>query len=90
MRAEEKGSAFVGRSFVSGFRDSGFGMMEKTHQGGTDYDRYHHDMHRVRRRGAEPGHPAAAGRYRRGGALKRTPQQETVDKRACCLYNIFG
>lgn len=25
----------MGKSFVSGFRDSGLGMMEKTYQGGT-------------------------------------------------------
>ena len=35
--------------------------------------------------GAEPGHTAAAGRYRRTGALT----QVGVDKFSICLYNIF-
>lgn len=59
-------------------------MMGKTQQGGRFYDSHHDDLHGVRGGSAEPGHSAAAGRYRRTGALT----QVGVDKFSICLYII--
>ena len=57
-------------------------MMGKTQQGGRFYDSHHDDLHGVRGGGAEPGHTAAAGRYRRTGTLT----QVDVDKFSICLH----
>lgn len=57
-------------------------MMGKTQQGGRFYDSHYDDLHGVRGGGAEPGHTAAAGRYRRTGTLT----QVDVDKFSICLY----
>lgn len=71
------------RIFLSVFLDSSLAMMGKTQQGGRFYDSHHDDLHGVWGGGAEPGHTAAAGRYRRTGTLT----QVDVDKFSICLYN---
>ena len=81
----KKGSMAFERIFLSVFLDSSLAMMGKTQQGGRFYDSHHDDLHGVRGGGAEPGHTAAAGRYRRTGTLT----QVDVDKFSICLYNIF-